>query len=354
MNRCTVLKILGIESSCDETAAAVVEDGRKILSSIIFSQARLHSKFGGVVPEIASRKHVEAIVPVISEAIRESGLKLADLDGFSVSSGPGLIGALLVGVSAAKALASVTGKPLYAVNHIAGHISANYLSSSDLEPPFICLVASGGHSHIVLAESFTSYKVIGRTRDDAAGEAFDKVARVLGLGYPGGPAIDKASFGGDPSAYKFPEAKIKDSPYDFSFSGLKTRALSEINSARQKSLSSSLPFDKLFSVKDFAASFQENIAQTLVKHTISAAETFNADKIAIAGGVAANRRLRELMKTRAEERGMRFFMPDMELCTDNAAMIAAAGCFIAKSGKSPSDMRLTAKPSLKAMEEFSA
>lgn len=286
MNKKTV-KILGIETSCDETSAAVVTDGRNVLSNIISSQIDLHSEYGGVVPEIASRRHVELILPVIDSALDKAGTDLNDIDGIAVTHGPGLVGALLVGVSAAKAIAAALNKPLISVHHIEGHIAANYIAHTDLEPPFVCLVVSGGHSHIVLVKDYLSFEILGRTRDDAAGEAFDKIARVLGLGYPGGPAIDKWAKDGDPRAVHFPRVKFQDNPYDFSFSGLKTAVINHINHLNQKG--EDIP------VADICASFQQAVIDVLVDYTISAAKEHKIEKICLAGGVASNSLLRETM-----------------------------------------------------------
>lgn len=342
--------ILGIESSCDETAAAVVADGRHIRSNIIASQADLHSRYGGVVPEIASRQHVGAVLPVIDEALREAGVSLAEIDGIAVTAGPGLVGALLVGVSAAKGIAEVTGKPLIAVHHIAGHIAANYLANLELDPPFLCLVVSGGHSHLVLVESDGSFSTLGRTRDDAAGEAFDKIARAVGLGYPGGPLLDKAGQGGRPDAFTFPSTNFPDS-LDFSFSGLKTAALNQLNQLRQAAERDGVAFTDRFCLADFAASFQKSVADTLVDHTRRAARATGIHRIAIAGGVAANRVLRETMAVMAAEEQLELTIPPLILCTDNAAMIAAAGYRDFMAGRF-ADRSLNARSSLGLEESF--
>lgn len=309
--------ILGIETSCDETAAAVVEDGRRILSNVINTQIDLHKKYGGVVPEIASRKHIESIDAVIDEALEAAGMKLCDIDAIAVTYGPGLVGALLVGVSSAKALAYAAGKPLVAVHHIKGHIAANFLSHPDLKPPFICLVASGGHSHIVKAEGFTEFKIIARTRDDAAGEAFDKIARVIGLGYPGGPLIDKLAMEGDPEKIKFPRVRFDKNCLDFSFSGVKTAVINYIHKAEQKGGE--------YNKADVAASFQAAVVDVLCEHTIEAALRSGLKTVAIAGGVASNSQLRLKMKEMGAERNIRVLYPEPVLCTDNAAMIACMG-----------------------------
>lgn len=330
--------ILGIETSCDETSAAVVVNGRKVLSNVISSQVDLHAEYGGVVPEIASRKHVELILPVIDNALKEAGVTLEEVDAIAVTYGPGLVGALLVGVAAAKALAFSLNKPLVRVNHIEGHIAANYITHPDLEPPYVCLVASGGHSHIVHIASYTEFRVLGRTRDDAAGEAFDKIARVLGLGYPGGPAIERAAKTGNPEAFRFPRVKFGDAPYDFSFSGLKTAVINLVHQIQQKR--EPLP------VEDICASFQQAVADVLVEHTIGAAKELKTGTICIAGGVAANSLLRECMTKKAREENILVLYPQLKLCTDNAAMIASAGYYALKNGYI-ADWRLNAVPSLK-------
>lgn len=311
--------ILAVETSCDETAAAVVENGRKVLSNVISSQIDLHTLYGGVVPEIASRKHIEKINQVMAEALLQAGKKLSDIDAVAVTYGPGLVGALLVGVSAAKAVSFASGIPLVGVHHIEGHISANYIENRDLEPPFVCLVVSGGHSHLVVVKDYGEYEILGRTRDDAAGEAFDKVARAIGLGYPGGPKIDKVSREGNPEAIAFPRAKVGDSDYDFSFSGLKSAVLNYLNSCEMKGES--------FCQADVAASFQKAVVDVLAEHSMHAVESCGIKKFAIAGGVASNTALREALTTACEERGVTFYHPSPLLCTDNAAMIGAAGYY---------------------------
>lgn len=313
------ITVLAIESSCDETAAAVVKNGREVLSNIISSQIEIHKTYGGVVPEIASRKHIEKINQVIDEALSESGMTLEDMDAICVTYGPGLVGALLVGVGVAKAISYAAGKPLVGVHHIEGHISANYIANPELEPPFLCLVASGGHSHLVIVREYGEYEILGRTRDDAAGEAFDKVARAIGLGYPGGPKIDALAKEGNEEAIDFPRASIEGAPYDFSFSGLKSAVLNYINGCKMKGES--------FSEADIAASFQKAVVDVLVGHTILAAEDHGIDKIAIAGGVACNSSLREGMEKACDDHGYRFYLPTPILCTDNAAMIGAAGYY---------------------------
>ena len=313
------ITILGIESSCDETAAAVVVSGRKVLSNEISSQIDIHTLYGGVVPEIASRKHVERINQVIREALRRADRGLSDLDAIAVTYGPGLVGALLVGVSAAKAISFASGIPLIGVHHIEGHISANYIAAPDLEPPFLCLVVSGGHTHLVIVRDYGKYEILGRTMDDAAGEAFDKVARAVGLGYPGGPKIDKAAREGNPDAIHFPRGKVEDSAYDFSFSGLKSAVLNYLNTEAMAGRSVCVP--------DVAASFQKSVVEVLVGHAMAAAEKYHCRKFALAGGVASNTALRAAAKEACKERGITFYCPPPILCTDNAAMIGCAGYY---------------------------
>ncbi len=333
--------ILGIESSCDETAAAVVADGRRVLSNVIYSQVPVHTLYGGVVPEIASRAHVEKINQVIRKALTDAGKTIDDVDAIAVTYGPGLVGPLLVGVNAAKSLAYAKKKPLVAVNHIEGHISANYIDNEELKPPFICLVASGGHSHIVRVDDYGSYTIIGRTHDDAAGEAFDKVARAIGLGYPGGPKVDALAKEGNPRAIDFPRAAVGDSPYDFSFSGLKSAVLNYLNSCEMKGIE--------VNKADVAASFQQAVIDVLTEHTMRAAREYRCDRVALAGGVAANSGLRNSVKKAAEEAGMNFYMPELIYCTDNAAMIGAAGYYDFIAGKR-ADMSLNAIPNLRVGE----
>lgn len=313
------IKLLAVESSCDETAASVVKNGREVLSNVIASQIDLHKIYGGVVPEIASRKHTENIVPVIEQALREAGTTIQDVDGVCVTYGPGLVGALLVGVGTAKAISYAAGKPLIGVHHIEGHISANYICHPELEPPFLCLVVSGGHSHIVMVADYGEYEVIGRTRDDAAGEAFDKVARAIGLGYPGGPKIDALAPTGDRDAIPFPRASIDGAPYDFSFSGVKSAVLNYINGCKMKG--------EAYSQADIAASFQEAVTDVLVSHTMLAAQNYGVEKVAMAGGVACNKALRARMDAACAERGYCLYYPEPVFCTDNAAMIGAAGYY---------------------------
>ena len=311
--------LLGIESSCDETAAALVEDGRTILSSVIASQVEEHKIYGGVVPEIASRRHSEAIVGVVQEALSQAGKSLADLDSIAVTYAPGLIGALLVGVNFAKGLALSTGLPLIPVHHLRGHIASNYLSSPGLEPPFLCLVVSGGHSHIVQVEDYTKLKILGRTRDDAAGEAFDKAARAMGIPYPGGVEMDRIAEEGNPAAYKLPHPHVEGAPLDFSFSGLKTAVLNLLNNARQKGEEISVP--------DLCASYRRAVVSCLTENFFQAAEMTGAKTLAAAGGVSANRLLRRELERLAGERGLPLYLPDKSLCGDNAAMIASQGYY---------------------------
>lgn len=335
------IKILAIESSCDETAAAVVVNGRDVRSNIISSQIDLHTVYGGVVPEIASRKHVENINYVIQEALDTASVTLSDIDAVAVTYGPGLVGALLVGVAEAKAISYARKLPLIGVHHIEGHISANYIEHKDLEPPYICLVVSGGHSHLVKVTDYGEYEVIGRTRDDAAGEAFDKVARAIGLGYPGGPKIDKVSKLGNPQAITFPRASIAEHPYDFSFSGLKSAVLNYLNQCEMKGES--------YNQADVAASFQQSVVDVLTEHAMMAMEETGMKKLAIAGGVASNTALRQAMKERCREREIDFYYPSPILCTDNAAMIGAAGYYEYQKGVRHG-LDLNAVPNLKLGE----
>nr|MBO2493790.1 tRNA (adenosine(37)-N6)-threonylcarbamoyltransferase complex transferase subunit TsaD [Clostridia bacterium] len=328
--------ILGIETSCDETSAAVVKNGRTVLSNKISSQVGLHRQYGGVVPEIASRKHVEVISPIIDQALEEAGVGINDLDCIAVTFGPGLVGALLVGLSVAKALAYALRLPLVGVDHIEGHISANYIAHPQLEPPFLCLVVSGGHTHLIWVKDYGEYALIGQTRDDAAGEAYDKVARALGLSYPGGPAIDSIARQGNPEAVQFPRAYMEGDNFDFSFSGLKTAVLNYLNGLKQRNQS--------YSIADIAASFQQAVVDVLVDKTIAAAQKIGATKIALAGGVAANSSLRECMKQKARECGFELYYPSPVLCTDNAAMIACAAYYNLMKGKIH-DLFLTVEPS---------
>lgn len=311
--------ILAIESSCDETSAAVVCDGRRVLSNIIASQIAIHKEYGGVVPEIASRKHIECINPVIRQALSEAKVTLDDIDAICVTYGPGLVGSLLVGVGAAKAIAYATGKPLVGVHHIGGHISANYIEHKELKPPFMCLVVSGGHTNIVEVKDYGEYSIIGRTRDDAVGEAFDKVARTIGLGYPGGPKVDKLAKEGNKEAVRFPRGHIEGSPYDFSFSGIKSAVLNYVNSCNMK--------NEPYSPADVAASFQDAVIDVLVSRTIMAAKEYGYKQIAMSGGVACNSALRLAMKEACDKEGFELFYPSPVLCTDNAAMIGVAGYY---------------------------
>lgn len=336
------IKILAIESSCDETAAAVVVNGRDVRSNIISSQIALHTLYGGVVPEIASRKHVENINYVIQEALDTAQMTLDDMDAIAVTYGPGLVGALLVGVAEAKAISYAKHLPLIGVHHIEGHISANYIENKDLEPPYICLVVSGGHSHLVKVLDYGEYQVLGRTRDDAAGEAFDKVARAIGLGYPGGPKIDKAAKEGNPQAIFFPRASIADHPYDFSFSGLKSAVLNYLNQCEMKGES--------YNQADVAASFQQAVVDVLTDHAMMAMQESGMKKLAIAGGVASNTALRKAMQEKCAANGITFYSPSPILCTDNAAMIGAAGYYEYLKGVR-SGLDLNAVPNLKLGEQ---
>ena len=333
--------ILAIESSCDETAASVVKNGREVLSNIISSQIELHKLYGGVVPEIASRKHIEKINQVIEEALEEAEMTLDDMDAIGVTYGPGLVGALLVGVAEAKAISYAKKLPLVGVHHIEGHISANYIENLDLEPPFICLVVSGGHTHLVVVKDYGKYEIIGRTRDDAAGEAFDKVARAIGLGYPGGPKIDKLSKEGNPDAIKFPKAHVADAPYDFSFSGLKSSVLNYINGCKMK--------NETIIEADVAASFQKAVTEVLVEHAMMAVKEYGYDKFAIAGVVASNTTLRRAMEEACRNNGVQFYHPSPVFCTDNAAMIGVAAYYEFIQG-TRHGLDLNAVPNLKLGE----
>lgn len=316
--------ILAIESSCDETAAAVVKNGREVLSNVISSQIDLHTLYGGVVPEIASRKHVEKINQVIQAALDEAGMTLDEMTAIGVTYGPGLVGALLVGVSAAKAIAYAKGLPLVGVHHIEGHICANFIAHQELEPPFLCLIVSGGHTHLVMMEDYGKFTIIGKTRDDAAGEAFDKVARAVGLGYPGGPKIDKEAKAGNPNAITFPRAHVEGAPYDFSFSGLKSATLNYINHAAMMGQEINRP--------DLVASFQNAVVDALVSRAVAAAKEFHVDKVVMAGGVAANSALRAKLAEECEKNGVKSYYPTPILCTDNAAMIGSAAYFEYQKG----------------------
>ena len=326
---------LGIETSCDETAASIIKGSREILSNVISTQIPLHQKFGGVVPEIASRKHILNIMPVVDEAVRTANIKLSDVNQIAVTYGPGLVGALLVGVSAAKTLAFALDVPLIAVNHLEGHIFANFLSHIELEPPFLSLIVSGGHSALIKMNDYNNFEMLGQTRDDAAGEAFDKIARVMGLPYPGGPEIDKLAKSGDPNAVEFPIAKVDE--YDFSFSGLKSAVLNYLNSAKMKG--------EVINNADVAASFQKAVIDALIEKTLHAAEESKFDKIVLAGGVAANSALEATLRENCERRGFKFYYPSKILCTDNAAMIACRGYYQSLNNNFATD-RLNAVPGL--------
>jgi N6-L-threonylcarbamoyladenine synthase len=341
MNNKDDVYILAIESSCDETAAAVVKNGREVLSNVISSQIELHKLYGGVVPEIASRKHIEKINIVIEEALKEANMKLQEITAIGVTYGPGLVGALLVGVSAAKAISYASNLPLVGVHHIEGHISANYIENKDLEPPFMCLVVSGGHTHLVIVKDYGKFEILGRTRDDAAGEAFDKVARAIGLGYPGGPKIDKLSKEGNGDAIHFPRAKVSEGLYDFSFSGLKSAVLNYLNSQDMKR--------EKINTADVAASFQKAVIDVLVHNSMSAVKEYHIKKFAIAGGVASNSGLRDAMEEACRNAGVDFYHPSPILCTDNAAMIGAAAFYEYISG-TRHGMDLNAVPNLKLGE----
>lgn len=334
--------ILAIESSCDETSAAIVINGREVLSNVISSQIEIHEKFGGVVPEVASRKHIEVINAVVEEALEKANMKLSDLDAIGVTYGPGLVGALLVGLQYAKGLAYSLDLPLIGVNHIEGHICANFIEHKDLKPPFVSLVVSGGHTFIVYVKNYGEYEIIGETRDDAAGEAYDKVARAIGLGYPGGPKIDKLSKEGDPNSILFPRARFHDDTLDFSFSGLKSAVLNYLN---KKSMQ-----NEEVNAADVAASFQKAVVEVLTDNAMVTCEKRGIDRIAIAGGVASNSGLRENLINKGNEKGIKILFPSLELCTDNAAMIGSAAYYQWELGN-VSTMDLNAKPNLKLGEK---
>ncbi|MBR6186973.1 MAG: tRNA (adenosine(37)-N6)-threonylcarbamoyltransferase complex transferase subunit TsaD [Clostridia bacterium] len=331
------VRILAIESSCDETAAAVVEDGRKILSNAVFTQIDLHALYGGVVPEIASRAHVEKVDRMVDRALRDAGMTLEEVDALAVTYGPGLVGALLIGVSCAKALAFALRKPLIPVNHIEGHICANFLTHPDLEPPFSCLVVSGGHSHLFAVEDYGVFRVLGQTQDDAAGEAFDKAARVLDIPYPGGPLLDKLAEAGDPHALKLPRPKTE-GRYDYSFSGLKTAFINAVHNARQKG--------EALNDADLAASFRAAVVSILVDKAMLAARELGLDKMALAGGVSANSLLRREMEKACAQNGVKLYLPRLSLCGDNAAMIGSAAYYHLLRGEI-ADLTLNAKPALR-------
>ena len=333
-------RILAVESSCDETAIAIVDDGRIERANAIASQIDVHALYGGVVPEIASRMHVEAIDPLLELALSQANCTLEDIDAIAVTYGPGLVGALLTGVSWAKSMAYARELPLIPVNHIEGHVSANYVAHPELTPPFVCLVASGGHSHIVAVDHYGSYRLLGQTTDDAAGEAFDKVARVLSIPYPGGPLLDKLADEGDDHAYKFPRPHTE-GKYDFSFSGLKTAVINQAHNLRQQG--------EEIVAKDFAASFRRSVVDLLVDKTLMAARDTGAQKLAVAGGVAANSLLRSELVRRGEKAGLQVFVPPRRLCTDNAVMIGAAGFYSLMAG-SLAALDLNALPSLRMFE----
>lgn len=331
---------LAIESSCDETAAAVVADGRKVLSNVVQSSASLHERFGGVVPELASRAHVEAVVPVVDQALAEARISLADLTGLGVCAGPGLLGSLIVGVSAAKALAFASGKPLIPVHHLASHIAANYLAHPELEPPFLALVVSGAHSHIVEVEDYTSFKILARTRDDAPGEAYDKISRELGLAYPGGPKLDRLAREGNSQCLDLPRPHF-DGSLDFSFSGIKTASLNALNKAKQQAKTRLVRREDILSDADLAAAFQEAVVASLLDHVSLALDQSASTKLVLAGGVSANSWLRDQTQALCQERGLDLYMPPLALCTDNAAMTAAQTYYAYQAGER-ADLRLNA------------
>ncbi|MCI9427724.1 MAG: tRNA (adenosine(37)-N6)-threonylcarbamoyltransferase complex transferase subunit TsaD [Eubacterium sp.] len=341
MNKPEPMRILAIETSCDETAAAVVENGRKVLSNVIFSQISLHTLYGGVVPEIASRKHIEKINQVITEALNQADKTLDEIDAIGVTYGPGLVGALLVGVAEAKSISYAKKLPLIGVHHIEGHISANYIENPDLEPPFLCLVVSGGHTHLVKVNDYGKYEILGRTVDDAAGEAFDKVARAIGLGYPGGPKIEQISHKGNPDAIAFPRAHVAEAAYHFSFSGMKSAALNYLNNCRMQGIE--------IAQADVAASFQQAVIDVLLGTIKKALDETGIQTFALAGGVASNGTLRKAVKEALDRRGVAFYCPSPILCTDNAAMIGAAAYYDYMAGKR-SGLDLNAVPNLKLGE----
>lgn len=330
-------KILAIETSCDETAAAIVEDGRRVISQAVLSSMDIFKEYGGVVPEIASRKHVEFIIPCLKEALKQADMDFSDLDAIGVTYGPGLVGALLTGISCAKAAAMATGLPLIPVNHIEGHICANYLSHEDLKPPFVCLIISGGHSHLVKVESYSSYKLIGKTRDDAVGEVFDKVARFIGLEYPGGPNVERLAKEGKP-VYEFPYALKGQKGFDFSFSGLKTAVINKIHNMEQAG--------EYYNPADIACSFQENVCSVLAQNSVRACNYCDMPVLAVAGGVSCNGAIRDRLAKECKKNGIKLYLPEKQWCTDNGAMIGSAAYFRLVSGDT-ADLTLNAQPSLK-------
>lgn len=337
------MKVLGIESSCDETAASVVEDGRRVLSSVVASQVLEHRKFGGVVPEIASRRHAEAVVGVSQQALQDAGIALRELDAIAVTAAPGLIGALLVGVNFAKGLSFASGIPLVPVHHLRSHVAANYLTSPSLQPPFLCLVVSGGHTHLVDVTDYTEFRVLGRTRDDAAGEAFDKAARAMGMPYPGGVFLDKEAENGDPNAFSLPHPSVDGAPFDFSFSGLKTSVINLIHNAAQKG--EELPR------ADLAASFRRAVVDCLVRNTMRAMLETGHKRLVIAGGVSANSLLRRELQRVCDENGWEFYRPELSLCGDNAAMVAAQGTYEFLAGHR-AGLNLNARATMEIQAEF--
>ncbi len=337
------MKILGIESSCDETATSVVEDGRIVLSNVVASQVEEHKLYGGVVPEIASRRHTEAVSQITKQALEEAGCTMDDIDAIAVTAAPGLIGALLVGVNFAKGLSMATDTPLVPVHHLRSHIASNYISHPDLKPPFLALIASGGHSHIVLVEDYTKYKILGQTRDDAAGECMDKSARVLGLPYPGGKNLDAVSQNGNPKAYKIPTPKVSDSPYDFSFSGLKTFVINTVHNMEQKG--------ETPDVADMGASIITTVTDCLADHTEQAALDYGMDKIVVAGGVSANSFLRKKCQAMCEQHGWELYLPELKYCGDNAAMVGSQGYYEYLAGVR-TGLDLNARPTMNIEERF--
>lgn len=337
------VRILSIESSCDETAAAIIEDGRKIISSVINTQVKEHGLYGGVVPEIASRRHTENIVGVVEQALKDADIELSDVDAFAVTAAPGLIGALLVGVNFAKGLALATGKPLIPVHHLRGHIAANYLSHPELKPPFLCLVVSGGHSHIVEVSDYTHFKILGKTRDDAAGEAFDKAARAMGLPYPGGVFLNAEAEKGTPKTYPLPKPRVEGNPMDMSFSGLKTAVINILHNAQQRGEEVNIP--------NLCASYQDVICHALVDRAMLAVKDGGYDTIVAAGGVSANSGLRNLLERECKRRHLKMYVPELELCGDNGAMIGSQAYYEYLAGHF-ADLSLNARPTMPIDEEF--